>query len=263
MKTTTQYMIRKGDTTDWEVVTRDGAHVADARSREDARRIKRKLDTQTVEMAAREADDPGAGVAVEDLDDMPVTNRQEAEAFIDAVVERTGQMTDEHEFVDGDDSLPEVVSTRMLPAGDAAAEDWVTDGGSWEYPEPEGRPDPEAEVLVPSLEEQAARDEADRLAAEVAAEHAQVDNDNAAVAAMDATRVDEVTAAKAAKAAHESEVARKLQPGQRIALREVGTVTITEVAKIKGQQKVLVSYTTEHGAGQRELWVNSRYRLVA
>lgn len=57
---------------------------------------------------------------------------------------------------------------------------------------PQWTADPEpAEVVVPSVEEEAAREEADRQAAEVAAEHATVDNDNAAQAAMDAEQQDE------------------------------------------------------------------------
>lgn len=62
----------------------------------------------------------------------------------------------------------------------------------------------------------------------------------------------------------ESELARKLHEGHRIVLRGVGTVTVTSVSKVKGVQKVLVAYRDESGAeGERELWVNSKYRLVA
>lgn len=57
--------------------------------------------------------------------------------------------------------------------------------------------------------------------------------------------------------------AGKLQEGQQIVSRELGTATVTAVTKIKGQAKVLVQYRNGETEDQREFWTTSHVRTVA
>jgi hypothetical protein len=195
--TATRYIVRKGDTTGWEVVTTDGTHVADASNREQARAIKRELDAQDADEANAEAE------------------------------------------VEGQDDADPIAA----PDGLSAREDTPEDVAEWHA----------------QMDEWAAQD-----AAEDAAVQAEVEAEEIEREAIAATVTEAQPEPEAPKPTHESVMARKLQEGYRIALRDVGAVRVTGVTKVRGQQKVLVRYRTDDDTqGERELWVNSRYRVIA
>jgi hypothetical protein len=135
---------------------------------------------------------------------------------------------------------------------------------------------PEDEVLAPSAEEEATRQEADRLAEELAAEHATVENDAEAEAAIANQHAEEEAEAPAepAKAKKAKKSTRKtpdvptvptrmgaLQPDDFLVRNDVGIVKVLDVSKT-GKGQVEVAYEKDGNVVLYDSWAATHARRL-